>query len=284
MCHSQMTGRLQRRDKSQPGSPLWRCHKTEMGSAEDGVFSVLPPGRLLNVYPNKDRLVIMDADGTLIDAFTAIATTFAQHGMDLGDLERFQKRRNLFKYLGGLKEFPRNLARQLGKQGRRTLLVTLTEIYRQEARLYPGMAELLGDLLAAGDIRVVMVTRNITHEPEITLARLFARHDLDVARLDQLHYVPLREDKTVYFKAARERFQINPARAYACGDEHKDYAAAQASGMHPFIVSYGFEDFARLTRKYGIPMELIAPSPASLSARVRHALDLPAAKAPSASP
>lgn len=228
------------------------------------------------MYPNKDRLVIMDADGTLIDAFSAIATAFARQGMDLGDLDRFQKRRNLFKYLGGLKEFPRNLARHFGKNGRQRLLQTLTEVYREEARLYPGMTELLQALLVAPDVRVVMVTRNVTHEPEATLARLFDRHGLDVRQFDFLHYVPLRQEKTAYFRVARERFQINPARAYACGDESRDYVAALASGMHPFIVSYGFEDYARLTRKFAIPDVVISQSPDSLSARVLHALDLPA--------
>lgn len=44
--------------------------------------------------------------------------------MDIGDLDRFQKRRNLFKYLGGLKEFPRNPARALRQAGRKGLLAT----------------------------------------------------------------------------------------------------------------------------------------------------------------
>lgn len=224
--------------------------------------------------------MIMDADGTLIDAFSAIATAFARQGMDIGDLDRFQKRRNLFKYLGGLKEFPRNLARHFGKNGRQRLLNTLTEVYRNEAKLYPGMAELILDLLAARDVRLVMVTRNVTHEPETTLAHLFARHGLDVERFDFLHYVPLRQDKTAYFRIALERFRINPARAYACGDENNDYVAALASGMHPFIVSYGFENYARLTRKFAIPTVLISASPASLSARLRHALDMPARTVP----
>jgi len=227
------------------------------------------------MYRSRDRLIIIDADGTVIDAYAAIGTAFARHGMDIGDLERFQKRRNLFKYLGGLKEFPRNLAKHFGKHGRRDLLSTLTEVYREEARLYPGMADLIRDLLAAPDIRVGMVTRNVTHEPEITLARLFARHDLDLGRLDFLHYIPLREDKTRYFRAARERLDINPARAYACGDEHRDYSAALASGMHPFVVSYGVENLARLVRKFAIPAEIISQTPQALSARVRHALDLP---------
>lgn len=226
------------------------------------------------MYGSKDRLIIIDADGTVIDAFSAIEIAFARHGMDIGDLDRFQKRRNLFKYLGGLKEFPRNLAKHFGKQGRKGLLATLTEIYREEARLYPGMAELIRDLLASPGIRVGMVTRNVTHEPEITLARLFARHDLEIGGLDFLDYVPLRQDKTPYFRAARARFDINPARAHACGDEHKDFAAAMATGFHPFIVSYGFENHARLTRKFAIPEEVISPTPRDFSARVRHALDL----------
>lgn len=227
------------------------------------------------MYRSQDRLIIIDADGTVIDAFSAIGTAFARHGMDLGDLDRFQKRRNLFKYLGGLKEFPRNLTKHFGKLGRKDLLTTLTDVYRDEARLYPGMAALIRDLLATPGIRVGMVTRNVTHEPEITLARLFARHGLEIGRLDFLHHIPLREEKTPYFRAARERLGINPARAYACGDEHKDFTAAIASGMHPFIVAYGFENFARLTRKFAIPEEVISQSPMELSARVRHGLNLP---------
>jgi phosphoglycolate phosphatase len=226
------------------------------------------------MYGSNDRLIIIDADGTVIDAFSAIGIAFARHGMDLGDLERFQKRRNLFKYLGGLKEFPRNLAKHFGKRGHKELIATLTEVYREEAGFYAGMAELIRDLLSAQDIRVGMVTRNVTQEPKITLAKLFSRHDLDIAQLDFLHHIPLREEKTPYFRSVRRQFAINPARAFACGDEHKDFSAAIGAGMHPFIVSYGFEDFARLTRKFAIPEEIISQSPQELSRRVRHGLDL----------
>lgn len=226
------------------------------------------------MYRSKDRLVILDADGTLIDTFSAIGIAFAHHGMDIGDLERFQKRRNLFKYIGGIKESPRNLAKQMRKRVRKEVLDTLTEVYREEALLYPGMADLIRDLTEALGLRVGMVTRNICHEPETTLARLFARHDLDIGELDFMDSLALREEKALYFKAARERLDINPARAYACGDEHKDYAAAVASGMHPFMVSYGLESHARLTRKFGIPEEVISQDPRAFSSRVRHALEI----------
>lgn len=41
------------------------------------------------MFANRDRLVIFDADGTLVDAFHAIEAAFTRHGMDIGDLERF---------------------------------------------------------------------------------------------------------------------------------------------------------------------------------------------------
>lgn len=226
------------------------------------------------MYGNKERLIIFDADGTTIDAFDAIGKAFAHHGMDIGDLDRFQKRRHLFKYLGGLKEFPFNLKRQIGKQSRKKLLATLTEIYREDARLYPGMADLIRFLMATPGIRVGLVTRNITNEPEVTLRQLFLRHDIDTHDLDYMARVPLGEKKTAHFRMAREQFDINPARAYACGDEHKDFVAAVGSGMHPFIVSYGFEDHERLVDKFEVPAEIISRSPEELCARVCHALDL----------
>jgi len=136
------------------------------------------------------------------------------------------------------------------------------------------MAKLLRDLMDAPGIRIGLITRNVCHEPEITLAQLFARHDIDVDRLDFLHHLPLGAEKSVYFKAERERLDINPARAFACGDEHRDYVAALSAGMHPFIVSYGFESFARLTGKFDIPEEVIAPDSKTLCSHMRHALDL----------
>lgn len=225
-------------------------------------------------YSNRDKLVIFDADGTTIDAFHAIEQTFLRHGMAIGDLERFQRRRKLFKYLGGLREFPTNLRQQFGKQSRKRLLATLTEVYRQEASLYPGIADLLRTLLATPAIRVGLVTRNVTTNPEETLGLLFARHDIDIKAFDHFACLPLSADKTAEFRRARELFVINPARAYACGDEYSDYLAATRAGMHPFVVAYGFEDNVRLNRDFEVPQELISTSPADFAARLLHALDL----------
>ena len=222
-----------------------------------------------------DQMLILDADGTVIDAFGAIGTTFSRLDMDIGDLERFQKRRRLFKYLGGIKEFPGNLKKQLGKHNRSQLIATLTEVYREEAALFPGIRELIQTVLAAPRVRLALVTRNITIEPEETLRRLFRRHGIDLGSLDYLAYISLRDDKTPHFRAARERFDVNPARSYACGDDGKDYRAATGAGMHPFMVSYGFEDYERLIQKHGVPEEIISRTPAELCQRVLNALDLP---------
>ncbi|MBK1642453.1 haloacid dehalogenase [Chromatium okenii] len=222
----------------------------------------------------RERLIILDADGTTINAFDAIAATFSQLGMELGDLETFQKRRHLFKYLGGVKMLPKNLSRQFSKRKRNMLLETLTEIYRHDAQLFAGIAPLLQQLIAAPQLRVGIVTRNITQHPEETLRLLFARHQIDTEALDFLVHIPLSQEKTAHFRVIREQFNINPACAFACGDERKDYRAAVGAGMHPFMVSYGFEDHQHLTLKAGIPEELIARTPAELCQRVNHAFDL----------
>jgi phosphoglycolate phosphatase len=229
---------------------------------------------LLAMYKSNERLILFDADGTIIDAFSAIDRTFTTHGMELGDLERFQKRHNLFKYLGGLKEFPKNIKRQLGKQNRKKLLSTLTDVYRVEAKLYPGIAELIRKLLDAKGIKVGLVTRNITTEPELTLRLLLARHGIDLSELDFMAHVPLGQEKAETFKRARRQFGINPARSFACGDEHKDFTSAISAGMHAFMVSYGFEDYSRLTEKFNVPEDVISRTPNELCFRILHALDV----------
>ncbi len=224
------------------------------------------------MYRSHKRLIILDADGTTVDAFSAITSTFSQHGMSLGNEENFQKRHNMFKYIGGIKDFPRNLKKQISN--RKMLIETLTDVYRDEAQLYPGVAQLIRRLIDAPDVIVGIVTRNITNNPLDTLGKLFLRHDIDVAELDFMHHIPIRDNKDRAFQEIRTMFGVNPTLSYICGDEHKDYRAAQASGMHPFMVSYGFEDHQRLTDKFKIPEILIARTPAELCARVSHTLQL----------
>lgn len=225
-------------------------------------------------YNKREQLVLFDADGTTIDAFHAIELAFLQHGMDIGDIDRFQKRRKLFKFIGGLREFPTNLHRQFGKQSRKRLRETLTEVYRHEATLYPGIAPLLKTLMECPHTRVGLVTRNITIEPEQTLKSLFRRHGVDTERFDYFACISLKEKKCSYLKQARQYLDINPACSYACGDEYSDYLAAINSGMHPFVVSYGFESLTRLTQKFGVPSEIISTTPAAFEQRLLHALNL----------
>lgn len=226
------------------------------------------------MYESRDRLVIFDADGTLIDAFPAVELSFSRHQMDIGDLERFQRRRKLLKYLGGLREFPKNLRRQFDKENRRQFKRTLTETYRSEARLFPATAALLRRLIETPDVRVGIVSRNITIEPAATLRIVLQRHDIDPEQLDFLHCIPLGESKSGQFRAVRAGLGINPARAHACGDEYRDYSAAIEAGLHPLVVSYGFEDYRRLTDDFSIPAELIARTPEEMAARLCHALDI----------
>ena len=136
------------------------------------------------------------------------------------------------------------------------------------------MAALIRTLVATPGIRVGLVTRNITNEPMLTIRKVLSRHDIDLNAFDYAVHVPLGEEKSNAFISARKIFEINPARSYACGDEHKDFDSAIAAGMHPFIGSYGFEDYTRLTKKFNVPEDVISRTPRDLSIRLLHALDM----------
>ncbi len=44
--------------------------------------------------------------------------------------------------------------------------------------------------------------------------------------------------------------------------------------MHPYMVSYGFENYLRLTNKFEIPEDIISRTPKELCERVLHALEI----------
>ena len=140
------------------------------------------------------------------------------------------------------------------------------------ACMYEGMAELLECLQETADIRFGIITRNITHQPLETLRLLFKRHGVNSDRFDFLVHLPFREEKVNLFRKVRRIYDVNPVLSYACGDEVKDYVAAIQCGMHPLMVSYGFENYMRLHNKFDVPAEVISRSPAELSGRLLHAL------------
>lgn len=83
------------------------------------------------------------------------------------------------------------IKKNMSKQRRKQIVATLTDVYRAEAQLYLGIADLIRSLIAAPDIVVGLVTRNITNEPPETLRQLFTRHDIDTGELDFLVHIPL---------------------------------------------------------------------------------------------
>ncbi len=159
------------------------------------------------MFDNK-KLVILDADGTTIDAFEAITVTFVRNHMKLGDLYRFQKRHNLFKYIGGVKEFPRNIKKQIKKIEREKLIDTLTDVYREEAFLYSGMVDMIQKLIDHPEVIVGVVTRNITRDPVDTLKTLFNRNGIPADYLDFIVHLELRQNKTETFRAIRKKYKI----------------------------------------------------------------------------
>jgi len=129
----------------------------------------------------------------------------------------------------------------------------LTDIYREEADLYPGIRQLIERLIREPMLRVGIVTRNITFEPGETLRILLPTQwcGSRQPRLLPTHPAQGRQDPALQGHPRTVPDQSRPG--YACGDEKKDFVAALSTGMHPFIASYGFEDYERLTERIGVP-------------------------------
>lgn len=125
------------------------------------------------------------------------------------------------------------------------------------------------------DKLVVLDADGTTMDASQTMATAFLHHGIDNGTFDFLACIPLADDKATPIRTAHRFFDINPARAYACGDEHRDYDAAVSRDMHPLIASCGFENAERLIDGFGVPASVVADSPAELASRLARALDLP---------
>ena len=48
----------------------------------------------------KDRLIVLDFDGFLVNSYRLLQIAFENFGLDIGDEHRFQHRRKFLKYIG----------------------------------------------------------------------------------------------------------------------------------------------------------------------------------------
>jgi len=185
------------------------------------------------------RAVLFDFDGTLADTAPDLAAAVnrmrAEQGQEPLPLERLRPfasagARGLVHAAFGVKpEDPEY------KALRESFLDFYAERVCKETTLFPGIAELLGELRSR-DIRWGVVTNKATRFTEQILLSLQLRPDCVACGDTTAHLKP----HPASLLHAAEQLNLPPASCYYLGDDLRDMKAAHAAGMHAIAVEWGY--------------------------------------------
>jgi 2-phosphoglycolate phosphatase len=185
------------------------------------------------------RAVLFDFDGTLADTAPDLAAAVnrmrAEQGQEPLPLDRLRPfasagARGLVHAAFGVKpddpEYPAL---------REAFLDFYAERVCKETTLFPGIAELLGELRSR-DIRWGVVTNKATRFTEQILLSLQLKPDCVACGDTTPHLKP----HPASLLHAAEQLNLAPASCYYLGDDLRDMKAAHAAGMHAIAVQWGY--------------------------------------------
>jgi phosphoglycolate phosphatase len=185
------------------------------------------------------RAVLFDFDGTLADTAADLAAAVNRMRAENGDeplpLERLRPfasagARGLVHAAFGVKpedaEYPALRAAFLDFYAERVC---------HETRLFPGIAELLGELKKR-ELRWGIVTNKSTRFTEAIVAALKLEPDCVACGDTTPHLKP----HPASLLHAAEQLKLPPAACCYLGDDLRDMTAARAAGMRPIAVDWGY--------------------------------------------
>lgn len=221
--------------------------------------------------PQKEILVVLDFDGFLINSYKLLQTTFRQFDLDIGDEDRFRHRRKFLKYLGGGKEFLRNLVTYTLPK-KKMIRKTLTEIYREEGRVYSEFVPMINQMIRHPFIHAGIISRNFTHHPGATIRTVLRNSLIDEHELDFVIPIPAGVKKHDVLEGMKS---FRYGKCIFGADEIGDYRAATETDYDMIMMaSYGFDDRKRLINEGEVPPEIIFDTPNDLVEKLTSSLRL----------
>lgn len=185
------------------------------------------------------RAVLFDFDGTLADTAPDLAAAINRMRVEQGEeplpIEQLRPfasagARGLLHAGFGLKPEDAEYLAQ-----RETFLEYYAERVCEHTTLFPGIAELLRELQARA-IRWGVVTNKATRFTERILLKLNLRPDCVACGDSTPHLKP----HPASLLHAAEQLKLAPASCLYLGDDLRDMKAAQAAGMRPIAVEWGY--------------------------------------------
>jgi phosphoglycolate phosphatase len=185
--------------------------------------------------------VIFDLDGTLVHTIEDIAgaanVLFARHGLPEHDIEYYLN----WIGSGAVKFIERAHGKPVGKEQLRAYVNEFKEIYagnlHDKSRVYDGIPEVLNELVE----RKIKISV-LSNKPHLLTKEVCDFYLSDWAFnpvLGQREEVPRKPDPAAAFEIA-ESMDIVPERILFVGDSDNDILTAQAAGMKPLGVSWGY--------------------------------------------
>jgi phosphoglycolate phosphatase len=185
--------------------------------------------------------IIFDLDGTLVHTIEDIAgaanVLFARHGLPVHDIEYYLK----WIGNGAVKFIERAHGKPVGKEQLRAYVSEFKEIYagnlHDKSRVYSGISDVLDELVERG-IKISV----LSNKPHLLTREVCAYYLSDWPFdpvLGQREEVPRKPDPAAAFEIA-EHMGVAPGNILFVGDSDNDILTAQAAGMIPLGVSWGY--------------------------------------------
>lgn len=185
------------------------------------------------------RAVLFDLDGTLADTAPDLAAALNQLRADQGAAPLPLERLRPFASAGARGLLHAGFGIKPGDSEYNSLREAFLELYAErpcvETRLFPGIAELLGEL-AQRAMPWGLVTNKATRFTERIVSALGLAPDCVVCGDSTPHLKP----HAAPMLLAAQMLQLPPARCCYLGDDLRDIQAAHAAGMQAVAVGWGY--------------------------------------------
>ncbi|MEA3462479.1 MAG: HAD-IA family hydrolase [Bacteroidota bacterium] len=185
--------------------------------------------------------VIFDLDGTLVHTIEDIAgaanALFARHGLPEHDIEYYLK----WIGNGAVKFIECAHGKPVSEEQLRAYVSEFKEIYagnlHDRSRVYEGIPEVLNALVDRG-IKISVLSNKPHRLTQRVCEFYLSAWPFDPV-LGQRQEVPRKPDPAAAFEIATQ-MDIAPEKILFVGDSDNDILTAQAAGMHPLGVSWGY--------------------------------------------
>lgn len=185
--------------------------------------------------------IIFDLDGTLVHTIEDIAGAanrmFEQHGLPTHGVPYYLK----WIGNGAVKFIEKALSTEVDEEQLMAYVTEFKEIYGQnlhdKSRVYDGIPELLDELVSRGF--KLSVLSNKPHQLTQIVSDYYLSDWPFNPVFGQREEVPRKPDPAAAFEIA-EMMKTEPDRILFVGDSDNDILTAQAAGMIPLGVSWGY--------------------------------------------